>query len=177
MRRFLWFVFGLVVGVVLTLGIPALVIEAGGIGMSAIEGPRGIEKLVGPWVYDRWVQTHAKNIENPLRGNAAAQAAGLEHYEESCVLCHAAPGVKLTAIARGLDPYPPNLWEEDSQEMTDGQLFLVAKEGVRMTGMPAFGVTHSDQEIWQMVAFIRHLPQITPQEQKKLREAVESRAH
>ncbi len=56
-------------------------------------------------------------------------------------------------------------------------MFLVVKEGVCMTGMPAFGVTNSDRMIWQMITFVRHLPHITPEEAKSLSAAAEKLEH
>jgi mono/diheme cytochrome c family protein len=54
------------------------------------------------------------------------------------------------------------------QKRTDGELFWVVQNGIRMTGMPAFGPTHKDEEIWKIVAFLRHLPALTPEEEKAL---------
>ncbi len=175
MRKLLWFVIGFFTAVVLFFVVSAAFIQAGGMSMSAIEGPRGPEGLVGPWLYDRWVSTHAEDTQNPS-ADEAAQAAGREHYCESCVLCHGAPSVEPREFSRGLDPPAPELWG-DTQEMTDGQLYLVVHDGVRMTGMPAFGTTHTDQQIWQIVAFLRHLPKITPDERKALEAAVGKLSH
>ena len=54
------------------------------------------------------------------------------------------------------------------QKRTDGELFWIVQNGIRMTGMPAFGPTHKDEEIWKIVAFLRHLPALTPEEEKAL---------
>jgi mono/diheme cytochrome c family protein len=176
MRRILWFVAGLVAGIVAVLGIPALVVQFGGFSMSALGGPRGPEQMVGSWLLDRWVATHAEDLENPLAESPAAIAAGREHYTGVCVLCHGAPGVKPSEFGQGLNPPAPDLWG-DTQDMNDGQLFLVIKDGVRMTGMPSFGTAEEDEHIWQVVAFVRHLPRITPQERSSLRAAIEQRHH
>jgi mono/diheme cytochrome c family protein len=61
--------------------------------------------------------------------------------------------------------------------MGDGELFWTIRQGVRMTGMPAFAPTHSDEEIWKIVTFIRHLPHLTPEEKEKLRSVTEEEAH
>ncbi|HKJ07692.1 MAG TPA: cytochrome c [Gammaproteobacteria bacterium] len=86
---------------------------------------------------------------------------GFEHYNEMCVMCHGAPGVNPGEAHAGLNPEPPDL-ADAAREMTSGQLFWVIKHGIRMTGMPAWGPTHSDAKIWAMVAFVQALPGITP---------------
>ncbi|MGH9316438.1 MAG: c-type cytochrome, partial [Thermoanaerobaculia bacterium] len=58
-------------------------------------------------------------------------------------------------------------------ERPDGELFWIVSNGLRTTGMPAFGPTHKPDEIWKIVAFLRHLPEIAPEEQKTLRSATE----
>ena len=55
------------------------------------------------------------------------------------------------------------------QKRSDGELFWILQNGIRMTGMPAFGPTHKDEELWKMVAFLRHLPELSDEEQKALR--------
>jgi hypothetical protein len=91
-------------------------------------------------------------------------------------MCHGAPGIPATEIAKGLNPPPPSLGSEES-DTPDGELFWVTKHGIRLTSMPAFGPTHTDEEIWKIVAFVRHLPDLTPEERNSLREASEGEEH
>ncbi len=96
---------------------------------------------------------------------------GLAHYKGMCVGCHGAPGVDPSEAGEGLNPPASDLTLGRVQKRTDGELFWLIQNGVRMTGMPAFGPTHKDEEIWKIVAFLRHLPALTPEEEKILREA------
>lgn len=89
------------------------------------------------------------------------------HYDSMCAGCHAAPGVEAGVVAQGLLPEPPELVEE-AAEWSAPELFWITKHGVRMTGMPAFGPTHSDQEIWDVVAFLGHLPGMSAAEYASL---------
>jgi mono/diheme cytochrome c family protein len=73
-------------------------------------------------------------------------------------------------LSKGINPSAPSLDKEES-DRSDGELFWVVKHGIRMTAMPAFGPTHTDEEIWKIVAFIRHLPDLTAQEGNSLRAA------
>jgi mono/diheme cytochrome c family protein len=87
---------------------------------------------------------------------------GLVHYNEMCTPCHGAPGVKISEIGQGLNPDPPELSDvgHDAPEET----FWVVKNGIKMTGMPSFGVTHTDDEIWAIVAFVRKMGKLTPEQ-------------
>jgi mono/diheme cytochrome c family protein len=71
-------------------------------------------------------------------------------------------------LAKGLNPSAPELQSSDTQAMSDGELFWTVKHGIRMTGMPAFAPTHTDAQIWKIVAFVRHLPNLTPEETAEL---------
>jgi mono/diheme cytochrome c family protein len=88
---------------------------------------------------------------------------GFQDYDEMCIVCHAAPGKERRPISKGMRPQPP-LLAEASKQWTSAQLFWIVKNGVKMTGMPAFGSTHSDEQIWNLVGFVRRLPQLSPDE-------------
>jgi mono/diheme cytochrome c family protein len=86
--------------------------------------------------------------------------AGLVHYHQMCTPCHGAPGVKISEIGQGLNPDPPELSDvgHDAPEET----FWVVKNGIKMTGMPGFGVTHTDDQVWAIVAFVRKMGKLSP---------------
>lgn len=85
---------------------------------------------------------------------------GFFHYSEMCVGCHGAPGIKQSELAEGLYPNPPML-SKVAEHWTPQQLFWITKNGLKMTGMPAFGPTHNDDMIWAIVAFTKKLPAMT----------------
>ncbi|HEX4497296.1 MAG TPA: cytochrome c [Thermoanaerobaculia bacterium] len=87
---------------------------------------------------------------------------GLVHYNEMCTTCHGAPGVKISEIGQGLNPDPPEL--SDAGRAAPEETFWVVKNGIKMTGMPSFGVTHTDDEIWAIVAFVRRMGKLTPEQ-------------
>jgi mono/diheme cytochrome c family protein len=88
--------------------------------------------------------------------------SGAGQYAEMCSSCHLAPGMKRTEISRGLYPRAPNL--SRGSDLTPAEDFWVVKHGIKMTGMPAWGVTHSDELLWDVVAFMRLMPELTPEE-------------
>lgn len=97
------------------------------------------------------------NLDDPDRIRT-----GLILYSQNCATCHGAPGSKLSAIGQGLNPYPPDLVTEGEDEPLEA--FWVTKHGIKMTGMPAFGVSYSDEEIWALVAFLQRMPKLSPEE-------------
>jgi mono/diheme cytochrome c family protein len=99
-------------------------------------------------------------------GDPKRIAAGAGQYAEMCSFCHLAPGMKRTEISRGLYPRAPEL--RRGSDLTPAEEFWVVKHGVKMTGMPAWGVTHNDEILWDVVAFLRKLPELTPDEYQAL---------
>lgn len=161
-----------IVGAVVVLALAViLVLATGSVSVGDDIKPGLIERTLAPWGRDRSVQRHAPKEKNPYAGDADAIAAGLDQYRENCMVCHGAPGVPISELSKGLNPPAPSLGKEES-DTPDGELFWVTKHGIRFTAMPAFGPTHSDEEIWEIVAFIRHLPELTAEEKGFLREAV-----
>lgn len=122
---------------------------------------------------ERSVERRADTVKLPtdsVLSDPATINTGFRHYNEMCILCHGAPGVKPGEAHAGLNPEPPAL-AKHAEEMSPGELFWVIKNGIKMTGMPAWGPTHSDADIWAMVAFIKTLPDMTPAHYKALQEA------
>ena len=167
-----------VVGVLVVAALASiLVLASGSVSVGDDVKPGLIERTLAPWGRDRSVERHAPKLKNPYAGDPNAIAAGMEHYRENCMVCHGAPGVPLSEVSRGLNPPAPALGRAES-DVPDGELFWVTKHGIRFTAMPAFGYTHTDQELWEIVAFVRHLPELTAQEKQFLREgASEEEAH
>ncbi len=112
---------------------------------------------------DASVERRAEEVEVPPLDRPEQLAEGLIHYHEMCVTCHGAPGVPASEIGKGLNPFPPELVEEAGEEGPD-ELFWIVKNGIKMTGMPAFGPTHQDDQLWAVVAFVRRLPEMSPEE-------------
>jgi mono/diheme cytochrome c family protein len=145
-----------------------LVMVSGVYDVSASRPPGTLEKAVARLTMNRAVARRAQKAANPLSGPDVVRA-GLAHYREMCVFCHGAPGVDASEAGEGLNPPAPDLTIESVQRRTDGELFWIVQNGIRMTGMPAFGATHKDAEIWKIVAFLRHLPELTKDEQAALK--------
>jgi mono/diheme cytochrome c family protein len=113
-------------------------------------------------VRDRSVAARAGAMAVPALDDPKLIATGAEEYSEMCVQCHLAPGFESSDLRRGLNPEPPSLIEHGADDPPQ-QTFWIVKHGVKMTGMPAWGATHDDQSIWAMVAFVRKLPELSPE--------------
>ncbi len=104
---------------------------------------------------------------SPLPATAENLSEGLEHFADHCAVCHGNSGAGDTPIGRGLYPKPPMLSAAGTQSLSDGELFSIIENGIRFTGMPAFGGAggeHGGDDSWRLVQFIRHLPKITTAE-------------
>ena len=118
-------------------------------------------------VRDRSIAARARNIivpDNLDDANRISRGAG--QYAEMCSVCHLAPGMKRTEISRGLYPRAPELRRKT--DLTPAEQFWIIKHGVKMTGMPAWGVTHEDEMLWDVVALVRKLPDLTPEQYETL---------
>ncbi len=112
---------------------------------------------------DNSVEHHAAGIPVSPTYTSPDLAEGYEHYNEMCVMCHGAPGVKAGDLSQGLNPSPPDLVESVT-DMSPSEVFWVTKNGIKMTGMPGFGPTHDDRKLWDLTAFVKRLPEMTPEE-------------
>ena len=119
----------------------------------------------------RWLATPAgvRTLENPLDKTELSIAQARDHFADHCAFCHANDGSGRTNIGEGLYPPPPDLRGSDTQSLSDGEIFYIIKNGIRFTGMPGFG--GDDNENWKLVLFIRHLPHLSANELKLMKEA------
>ena len=162
------FLFGVLVGVLLVAVGAGAFLASGLFNVSANVAPGAMEKRVAEFTLDRSLARRAPTAANPMAKSPDAVRSGMAHYKEMCVFCHGAPGVDASEAGEGLNPPAPDLTLTKIQKRSDGELFWILQNGIRMTGMPAFGPTHKDEELWKMVAFLRHLPELSDEEQKAL---------
>jgi mono/diheme cytochrome c family protein len=155
-----WAVVLTVLAVVGVQVISLLAFRASGVmNVSAVGRPGKLERYFLGGIADRSVETHATPMQVDAKDPTLLDT-GLRAYNELCVVCHSAPGLADGAIARGLNPPAPHLWSRGTQHMSDGELYWVIQNGIRMTGMPAFGPSQSDAELRSLVAFVRQLPSL-----------------
>ncbi len=165
MRRWCWLALGGLVLVV--VGAPVAFLMTGGV--SARPEPSGLETRVARRLRSLAMPASARLARNPLRPSPELLSQALAHFADHCAVCHGADGSGSTPLGRGLSPRVPDLRGAASQELTDGELFFIIENGVRLTGMPAFGGAGRPEESWKLVHFIRHLPDLTAEELAEVR--------
>lgn len=159
----------------------AIVAGAGGLiyvkttGLRAQASPGRIETRVARAVRALAIPSDIRSRSNPIAPSDADVRKGMEHFAKYCAACHAnnGSGAK-TPYGGGLFPKPPDMRADPTQGLTDGELFYIIENGVRFTGMPAFGSGKEDAAgeklAWQLVLFIRHLPRITDEDISRMEE-------
>jgi mono/diheme cytochrome c family protein len=162
---------GVVVTVLVGLAIGGFILATGRFNVAANAPPDFTEKLA-PWVLNKALERRAREVTDPIAKDPGAVARGMADYREDCLPCHAAPGVDAAEFQEGMNPTPPDIDAEVVRNLSDAKLFWVIKNGIRMTGMPAFGVNQTDDEIRDIVAFVRHVPQLTDAELQALKTGV-----
>jgi mono/diheme cytochrome c family protein len=159
------------VGLVAVIGIAAFVMG----GISARPEPGRLEMAVAPKLRSMAIPASAKKETNPLPASPEVIADGLEHFADHCAICHANDGSGDTEIGKAMYPRVPDMRKPETQNLSDGELFYIIQNGVRLTGMP--GWAHEDpNDNWKLVHFIRHQPKLTPQELARM-QALNPKSH
>ena len=155
-----------IISIVLVV-IATLYLVAGGYNVAADDPHWRATALLLTAVRERSIASRASPIVAPPDLNTAKRVAdGAVDYAEMCAGCHLAPGIKNTELREGLYPTPPDLAHDP---VSDPKVaFWTIKHGIKMTGMPAWGKSHNDELIWNMVAFLRKLPDTTPERYRAL---------
>jgi mono/diheme cytochrome c family protein len=147
---------------IISLGVIGLVfIYSGSYNVSAMEPDSGLVHWVLETTSDNSVDAHSENIIVPELNKPEMIKEGIAHYKEMCESCHGGPGKEETELAKGLNPDAPNLTKW-GYKMNPTKMFWVTKNGIKMTGMPAWGKTHSDDKIWSIVAAVKQLHDMSP---------------
>jgi mono/diheme cytochrome c family protein len=141
-------------------------------GFSARDQPTLLETVIARQVRHMGVPRSASARANPVPDTPEAVRSGLQHFADHCAVCHANDGSGDTQIGRNLYPKAPDMRLKQTQDLSDGELFYIIENGVRLTGMPAWSTGSSDSEkaSWMLVRFIRHLPSLTDEERKAMEE-------
>ncbi len=156
---------GAVVGAVM-----ALVITSRGI--SAKAEPGVMETVIARTMRGLAIPRGERDLKNSIANSDAVFASGLAHWADHCAACHGNDGSGDTEIGVGMYPKPPDMRRAPTQELSDGSLFYIIENGIRLTGMPAWGngTTEGAEGSWHLVHFIRRLPTLTPEDLAKMEE-------
>ena len=165
LRTLLW----LIVAVIVAAGVLAgfSVIRR---GLSARDEPSAIEDFVARRVRSLAAPRRARGLKNPVALTEEVLTDARGHFADHCATCHGNDGSGNTTIGRNLYPKAPDLRLDDTQRLTDGELYYIIQDGIRMTGMPAWGKEgdENDEDSWKLVHLIRHLRELTPVQLKEM---------
>jgi mono/diheme cytochrome c family protein len=144
----------------------AIFVWIGSRGISAKAQPGRLETAIARTMRRLAIPRDARDRSNPVARTPEMIAEGLAHYADHCAACHANDGSGETEIGLGLYPKPPDMRLPATQSLTDGEIFYIIENGVRLTGMPAWSTGHPEGEAstWHLVHFIRELPRVTPEQ-------------
>lgn len=148
-------------------------------GLALIRQSRGFSTREQPTAMERWLAREARALAmpadaksrmNPIPNTPEAIADGRAHWADHCFSCHANDGSGDTLLGKRLYPPAPDMRLPATQQLTEGELFYIIQNGIRLTGMPAWGSgsAHDEEDSWKLVHFIRHLPQIGLEEKKAM---------
>ncbi len=136
-------------------------------GFSARDEPTTAEAFVARRLRHFAIPRGARQLTNPVAASPDVLSRATAHFADHCASCHGNDGRGTTLIGRGLYPKPPDMAERATQQLTDGEIYYIIENGVRFTGMPAFGEepgNDQNKETWELVHFIRHLPTMTEED-------------
>jgi mono/diheme cytochrome c family protein len=139
-------------------------------GMSARATPSRLESFFARKARGLSIPENAREMKCPVADSAEVQREARLHFADHCAVCHGNDGSGEMPMGRGLYPKPPDLRAERTQKLSDGELFWIIENGVRFTGMPAFGGSEhgNPEDSWKLVRFIRHLPQLAAEERMEM---------
>ena len=161
--------------IVLVIAIGLLAAAAASIlhdGLSARAQPSALETALAAVMRKVAMPSSAHAAKNPVANSPEVLREGRLHFADHCAICHGNDGSGDTMMGRGMYPKPPDLRAVQTQNRSDGGIFWIIENGVRLTGMPAFGDSSAEasgehvnaEDSWKLVHFIRHLPALTAEE-------------
>ena len=137
-------------------------------GFSARDNPSAMEAYVAKTARKLSIPASKRDAKNPFAPTADVLSEARAHFADHCAICHGNEGSGKTQIGQNLYPKAPDMRLPETQNLTDGEIYYVIHNGIRLTGMPAWGGPDKDDDSWKLVLFIRHLPQLTPNEAREM---------
>ncbi len=172
MRKLIWFTAGMITLAIVFSASVILFLKTQTVGFSARQQPSALERWVAQRFRELAVPTSAKTRNNPVVDSVEVLAAARAHWADHCANCHSNNGSGDVEMGKHLYPPAPDMRQFATQTLTDGELFYIIQNGIRFTGMPAWGsgTSQDDEDSWKLVLFIRHLPKLTPEEEQQMKE-------
>lgn len=160
-----------------------IALGSGAYNMAATEKHWAITEKIIEWVRESSIEARAKDLEVPPLDGAELLLKGAHHYHAMCTACHLAPGLEPTELSIGLYPQAPVFYQREPDNDHTEKLnrakayFWVIKNGLKMTAMPAWGLSHDDNTIWAMAAFVLNMGNMTPEQYENLTHSSKNHTH
>ena len=169
MSKLKWFFFG-AFSVLIVAACAALIAIPQAHAFSAREQPMAVERWIARSARALALPAGAKTRLNPVPDSAQVIADGRAHWADHCATCHANNGSGDVEMGKHMYPQAPDMRQPETQQLTDGELFFIIQNGIRLTGMPSWGAgsKQDEQDSWKLVRFIRHLPKLTAEEEVEM---------
>jgi thiosulfate dehydrogenase len=170
MSRVLWFVLGIVFGIAALCAGGYVFIRAGGVPMATSAQPLPLEQTVARMAL-RASYGPSAALKNPLPPSEQNMLEGAMTYADHCAVCHGVPDKPRSAISKGMFPDPPGLFEKTEMvtDDPDGTIFWKVTNGIRLSGMPAFEKTLSEQQRWQVTLLCKRADHLSADVRSALR--------
>lgn len=159
-------ILGIIFAVVATAITGYAIIRTGIMPANADERPPHFEVWAAKTSLHATLRRSAPRVTDPLPATTGNLVAGIKLYAQNCAVCHGDAGADATNVAKGLYQDPPQLAKEGVEDDPDGVTYWKLKHGIRWTGMPAFGKTLSEKQLWQVTLFLKMMDHLPPAAQK-----------
>ena len=156
---------GFILGVVITLLVLFfgfyLTVSQGWFTVGADNPPGKLEKKYANMAMDAYVEKHMPKGDNPMKPTSENLMTGAAIYEKHCALCHGGGKGRTSPLAHKFSPPVPQIIQRIPHD-EDAHLWYVTKHGIRMTGMPSWDGIISDDDLWRVIAFVKHSDKLPP---------------
>jgi cytochrome c len=172
MHKIVWFLAG-AIALIAVVGVGGLIfLKTRANGFSARMPPSALETFAARQARAMAMPANARERFNPIPNSPEVMADASAHWADHCAACHSNNGSGDAEMGKHMYPPAPDMRQAGTQNLTDGELFYIIQNGIRLTGMPSWGsgTSRDEQDSWKLVRFIRHLPMLTADEEREMKE-------
>jgi mono/diheme cytochrome c family protein len=172
MRSLIWFLAGAIALIIVACGGGLIFLKTHANGFSARAQPSVLEGWAARQARAMALPAGAREHTNPVADSPEALADARAHWADHCAACHSNNGGGAAEMGKHMYPPAPDMRQAGTQDLTDGELFYIIQNGIRLTGMPSWGsgTSHDEEDSWKLVRLIRHLPKLSAEEEREMQE-------